>query len=82
MQAFFTGVMGGMFSERKLTPRDIHVHVYGDSAWAEFNWHFIATQRKDGARVQTDGRETQVYRKSGNRWVLVHVHYSDAPRPQ
>jgi ketosteroid isomerase-like protein len=82
VKGFFTDVMGRMFSERKLTPRDIHVHVYGDSAWAEFNWHFTATQRKDGARVQTDGRETQVYRKSGDRRALVHVHYSEAPRTQ
>ena len=76
VQAFFTGIMGGMYSERKLTPRDIQVHVYGDAAWAEFNWHFVATQKKDGAQVQTDGRETQIYHRAGNGWVLVHVHYS------
>ena len=80
VKAFFTDIIGGMFSERKLTPRDIQVHVYGDSAWCEFNWHFTATQKKDGARMETDGRETQVYRKDGNRWVLVHVHYSAMPR--
>ncbi len=82
VKRFFTDVMGGMFSDRKLTPRDIKVHVYRDSAWSQFNWHFTATQKKDGARVQTDGRETQIYRKAGNRWVLVHVHYSEMPRPQ
>ena len=69
--------MGGMFKDRKLTPRDIKVHVDRDAAWSEFNWHFTATQRKDGAVVQTDGRETQIYRKRGARWVLVHVHYSE-----
>ena len=82
VKAFFTDVMGGMFSDRKLTPRDINVHVYGDSAWSEFYWHFTATQKKDGAQVQTDGRETQIYRKVGNRWVLVHVHYSAMPASQ
>ena len=82
VKAFFTDVMGGMFSDRKLTPRDIKVHVYGDSAWSEFYWHFTATQKKDGAQVQTDGRETQIYRKAGNRWVLVHVHYSAMPGSQ
>jgi ketosteroid isomerase-like protein len=65
-----------MFSQRKLTPRDLKVHVYGDAAWSEFNWHFTGTQRKDGAVVQTDGRETQIYRKDGDRWMLVHAHYS------
>ncbi|MCX6626382.1 MAG: nuclear transport factor 2 family protein [Candidatus Solibacter sp.] len=79
VKAFFTDTMGGMFSERKLMPRDIKVHVYRDSAWSEFNWHFTATQKTDGAQVQSDGRETQIYRKAGNRWVLVHVHYSDMP---
>jgi ketosteroid isomerase-like protein len=76
IQAFLTDIMGAMFSERKLTPRDIRVHVYGDAAWSEFNWHFTATQKKDGALVQTDGRETQIYRKRGASWVLVHAHYS------
>jgi ketosteroid isomerase-like protein len=82
VKGFFADIMGGMFSERKLTPRDIQVHVYGDAAWSEFNWHFAATQKKDGAQVQTDGRETQIYRKAGNRWVLVHVHYSAMPISQ
>ena len=75
-------VMGGMFSERKLTPRDIVIHVYGDSAWVEFAWHFEATSRKDGSHVVTAGHETQIYRKTpGRGWALVHVHYSGAPMP-
>ena len=82
VKGFFTDLMGGMFSKRKLTPRNIKVNVLGDSAWSEFYWHFAATQKKDGAEVQTDGRETQIYRKTGDRWVLVHVHYSEMPRPQ
>ena len=82
VKEFFTNVMGGMFSERKLTPRDIKVHVHGDAAWSEFDWHFTATLKKDGAQAQSDGRETQIYRKDGNRWVLVHVHYSAMPASQ
>ena len=82
VKAFFTDIMGGMFTDRKLTPRNIVVHVHGDSAWSEFDWHFTGTQKKDGTQVQTDGRETQIYRKTGARWVLVHVHYSAMPAPQ
>ena len=67
---------GSFFSERKLTVRDVSVHVNGETAWAEFYWHFVAKQSKDGSAVQTDGRETQIYEKAGNRWQLVHVHYS------
>lgn len=71
---------GAAFSERKLTARDVSVHVNGDAAWAEFYWHFTAKQRSDGSMVETDGRETQVYRLvDGNRWALVHAHYSGMP---
>jgi ketosteroid isomerase-like protein len=71
---------GSAFSERKLTVRDVSVHIYRDSAWTEFYWHFEAKQRSDGAAIQTNGRETQVYRKVGrDRWALVHVHYSGMP---
>ena len=77
---FYQNTMEALFSERKLTTHDMSVHVYGDSAWAEFYWHFAARSRKGGAAVQTNGRETQIYHKIGpNRWVLVHVHYSGMP---
>ena len=72
--------MRGMFAERKLSVRDVHVRVYGDAAWADFYWHFVAKLRKDGSQVETWGRETQVYhRGTGGRWALVHVHYSAMP---
>ena len=71
---------GSSFTERKLTVRDVAVHVNGDTAWAEFYWNFVA-KAKDGSPVNTNGRETQIYEKSGNRWQLVHVHYSGAPMP-
>jgi ketosteroid isomerase-like protein len=76
-QGFYQGVMETWFSERTLTPRDLEVHAYGDCGWVEFSWRFVAKSRKDGSRVETNGRETQIYRKAGpHRWVLVHVHYS------
>lgn len=67
---------GSSFSERKLSVRDVSVHVNGETAWAEFYWHFVGKQSNDGSAVQTDGRETQIYNRAGNRWQLVHVHYS------
>jgi ketosteroid isomerase-like protein len=45
----FRNLMGATFSERKLTPKDLAVHVYGDTAWSEFNWDFVAKVRKDGS---------------------------------
>jgi ketosteroid isomerase-like protein len=71
--------MGQTFSERRLAVKDIAIHCYGDSAWAEFYWDFTAKLRKDGSPVTTHGRETQVYWKLHGTWRLVHVHYSGMP---
>ena len=71
---------GASFTDRKLTARDIVVDVHGDSAYVEFYWHYSAKQKSDGKDVQTDGRESQMYRRvDGGRWALVHVHYSGMP---
>ena len=78
-QNVYTRLMGGMFSERKLSVHDIAVRVLGDAAVAEFYWDFTAKLRKDGSPVTTHGRETQVYRKMTDGWRLVHVHYSGMP---
>ena len=72
----YRNLMGGTFSERKLTPKDVSVHVYGDAAWSEFNWDFVAKVRKDGSSLHTQGRETQVYHRENGGWRIVHVHYS------
>jgi len=78
-QNVYKRLMGETFSERKLTPRDIAIHVYGNAAWAEFYWDFNAKFRKDGQPITTHGRETQIYRKFPTGWRLVHVHYSGMP---
>jgi ketosteroid isomerase-like protein len=72
-------LMGETFSERKLTPRDITIHVFRDAAWAEFYWDFTAKFRKDGQSITTHGRETQIYRKIEGSWRILHVHYSGMP---
>jgi ketosteroid isomerase-like protein len=71
--------MGSTFSERKLNIHDVSIHVYGDAAWAEFDWDFVAKLRKDASPVTTRGMETQIYRKQASGWRLVHVHYSGMP---
>ena len=81
-QNVYERLMGGTFSERKLTPRDITIHVFGDAAWAEFYWDFNAKFRKDGQSIATHGRETQIYRKIEGRWRITHVHYSAMPSTQ
>jgi len=76
---FIKNLMGGTFSARKLTPQAITVHVYDDTAWAEFSWDFVATVRKDGSPFHSQGVETQIYRHENGQWRIVHVHYSGAP---
>jgi ketosteroid isomerase-like protein len=78
----YTRLMGETFSERKLTPRDITIHVYGDAGWSEFYWDFDAKFRKDGQPITTHGRETQIYRKFPSGWRIIHVHYSGMPATQ
>ena len=75
-------LMGETISERKLSIHDISVSVFGDAAFAEFYWDFAAKFRKDGSPITTHGRETQVYRREGGAWRLVHVHYSGMPVAQ
>jgi len=77
-QDIYEKLMGGLFSERHLSPHDIVVHLYGDSAVVEFYWDFNAKMKKDGAAVTTHGRETQIYERQQGPWRLVHVHYSGA----
>ena len=79
IKAFYEQTMGQTFSERKLTVKDVVIHVDGATAWAEFYWDFAAKLRTDGSPVATHGRETQVYRKVNGSWRLVHVHYSGMP---
>jgi ketosteroid isomerase-like protein len=81
-QNVYTHLMGETFSERKLTPHDISIHIYGDSAWSEFYWDFNAKFRKDGQDITTHGRETQFYRKIQGNWRIIHVHYSGMPATQ
>lgn len=79
IMGFYRHEMGEMYSARDLKISGVSVHVYSDAAWAEFNWDFSATRRKEGSSVSFDGMETQIYRKNRDSWCLVHVHYSALP---
>jgi ketosteroid isomerase-like protein len=81
-QNIYVRAMGDLFSERRLTIKDISIHADQDSAWAEFSWDFVARLKQDGSPFNTKGRETQIYRKEQGAWRLVHVHYSGVPVTQ
>ena len=76
---FYGKTMGDMFTKRELKPRDLSVAVFGDMAVVVFMWEFHATCRADGAPLVTEGRETQVMRKTGGKWRIAHVQYSNMP---
>lgn len=76
---FYVGQMRQRFSERTLRPSNVSLHVSGNIAWAVFDWTFAA-KLVDGQPYESQGWETQVYRKSDHGWVIVHVHYSVPPR--
>jgi ketosteroid isomerase-like protein len=72
------GMFAETFVKRDLKTSDERVSVYGDTAWAEFYWVFDAVM-KDNTPLQTKGRETQIWKKEGTEWRLIHVHYSGLP---
>ena len=64
------------FTDRHLQARDVAVHLMGDTAWVEYNWHFDARIKANGTEIHSDGRESQVFRKIDGSWRIVHMHYS------
>ncbi len=75
---FYLGAMSN-FSERDLQVKNVSIRILGeDTAWGDFYWDFYATF-KDGKKIHTEGRETQIWKKEQDVWKIVHVHYSGMP---
>ena len=72
-------MFGDNFNKRDLRISKLKVQNYRDVAWLTFQWVFDATFKKDDSPMQTKGRETQIWRKEGKSWKLVHIHYSGLP---
>lgn len=72
-------MFGANFNKRDLRFSKLKVQQYKDVAWLTFQWVFDATFKKDDSPMQTKGRETQIWRKDGKSWKLVHIHYSGLP---
>lgn len=59
---FYGATMGKTFSKRTLKlDAPPAIHVYGNAAVAEFDWHFTAVRRDNGQTQHTTGRESQVW---------------------
>ena len=66
------------FTERRLEPSNIEVHVSANTAWAAFDWTFVSTLANGQAHT-SKGWETQIYQRTSQGWRLVHSHYSVPP---
>lgn len=74
-------MFGSRFSIRELKSYNETIQLYGDMAVVEFYWIFDATfSGENPTPMQSRGRETQVMKKFGNNWKIVHVHYSGMPK--
>jgi len=77
-KSFYLEGMGSL-SERELQIKDASIRMIdGNAAWGEFYWDFNGTL-KDGTKLRTSGRETQVWKKEQDAWKIAHVHYSEMP---
>lgn len=76
---FYSRVIGATFANRHLTMKNVSIHVYGDTAWSEFDWGFSAKLKSSGTAFESRGTETQIYRREPGGWRIVHAHYSGAP---
>jgi ketosteroid isomerase-like protein len=75
---FYLGAMG-FFKQRELVLNNIGIQVLtDDTAWAEFYWDFEAVMH-NGTPLTTAGRETQILKREGDDWKIIHVHYSGMP---
>jgi len=73
-------MFGSNFTSRDLKSFDETIQIFGDMAVVEFYWIFDAVfGREIPTPMQTRGRETQVMKKFGDTWKIVHVHYSGMP---
>ncbi|MBL7844341.1 MAG: nuclear transport factor 2 family protein [Cyclobacteriaceae bacterium] len=74
----FYGMFRTRFNTRDLKSYDEKISVYDEVAWVEFYWIYDATY-SDDKPMQSKGRETQILKKFGKDWKIVHVHYSGMP---
>lgn len=73
---FYGEAMGATFSARRLVVENVAVALLGEAALVTFDWTFQATVRADGSLLRTQGRESQVLRRTPAGWRILHIHYS------
>ncbi len=54
---------------------DFQLRTFGNGAVTNATFHFWA-KMKDGLKLENDGRVTTVWEKLGDKWLIVHDHWS------
>jgi len=57
------------------TYRDMHIKVYGDNAYARYFLSYGGTH-KSGAKIDVEGRGTNIFERINGKWKVVHEHFS------
>ena len=68
-----------LFAQRDVTLSDQHIHANGNLAW-EMGQESGKAKMKDGKDAPPDYIVTNVYEKTGDRWLIVSHHVQ--PKPQ
>jgi ketosteroid isomerase-like protein len=66
------------FSEGSVDVSDLEVHDLGDVAYTVGVEHVVA--KAAGTDIRGEFRATNIYRRDGDGWKMVH-HHTDADRP-
>jgi len=71
-QSFYLGAMSN-FSKRDLRIKNLSIRLIDEnSAWGDFYWDFSAIF-KDGKRIKTEGRETQIWKKAAGKSFMFTI---------
>lgn len=54
---------------------DLHATRKDDLVWVTFTYH-ISAETKNGQSIEAEGRQTDLWEKHNNKWVIVHEHTS------
>jgi len=67
--------IGSVVGTPTCTYRDMYVKVYGDNAYARYFLSIVATH-KSGAKIDVEGRGTNIFERINGEWKVVHEHFS------
>ena len=68
-------LLGRYESLQILAKDDLRATRHGNVVWVTTTFH-LAGKKKDGKSVVIDGRHTAIWEKRGEKWLIVHEHWS------